>query len=218
MSDAHAREKPEPETLVRYYKYYRQRTDPMVTFPVAFERVGTAVYYSKNRKWFNRLSDIVWKFGIDHNKYIKFCVIKIGIQDGRELLKPENFRRYAEYLKVFEQYKRIYERYVKTAEYIADRCIEGGITPARFIGRLIRENRLGYEYMSGRISKHFIASIQNFDKIFERLDKINQDELRIILEISGELNHDIQEAFLMFKSQRVKPISFTERIIEKKLH
>jgi hypothetical protein len=211
------RERPEPETLVRYFKYYRQKTDPNVSFIVPFKMIGTSVYYSKNRKWFNRLADIVWKYGIDHNKFIKFCVLKLGITEGRDLLKSENFKRYADYLKLFYQYKRIYERYISTAEYIADRCIVEGTTPAKFIGKLIRENRLGYEYMAGRISKHFIASIQNFDKLFTKLDKINQDELRIILEVSGELNHDIQDAFLMFKSQRVKPISFTERMIEKRL-
>lgn len=207
----------DPELLVRYYKYYRQQTNPYVVNPISFKFIKTLSYYKENKKYFDKLADVIVKYNINHVKYIKFCIFERKIKNGKELLEIENFSRYAQFLKLKEQYHKIYTQYVKTANYIAEECMRQNISVVQFIKNLIVENRLAYEYITGRISKYYIVSIQNFKKLYYKLDHINQDELRIILNVSDELNHDIQDAFMMFKSQRVKPIRFTEELLKRKL-
>jgi hypothetical protein len=119
-------------------------------------------------------------------------------------------------LKVEKQYKKIYLNFLKTANYIADICLSNNITPKEYIKKIIQEKRIGFEYMSGKLSTHFLASIKGIKNIFKFLDNNTKLEMSIIYDATEKLNGDIQEAFMKYKSHRVSPLKFTEQIIKNK--
>ena len=208
-----------PEEVAKYLKYNIIKKDPNVKYkPRSIDEVPSTVFYNESKKYFDKLYNIIVKYDIDQVKFLRFCVFERNIVDPRDILKGEIFAYYANYLKMNEQYKFIYEEYIKTANRIADYCIENNISAKEYVIKLIKENRLAYEYITGRISGHFIASIQDFRKIFFKLDNLNRDELSIIYESVEVMDQEVQESFLKFKNQRVKPILLTETIIKQKLN
>jgi hypothetical protein len=210
-------EKPDTtETLCRLYKYYKQHTNPYITYPISCEKIKTLSFYKTNKKVFDKLSSLVEKYGICPDGFIKYCVLEMRVSKPKEMLNTQVFINYANKLKVDKQYKKIYSNFLKTANYIADVCISENITPKDYIKMLIKERRLGIEYMCGHISTHFIASINGIKKIFKCLDQNTRDELSIIYDAAEKLNGDIQEAFMRYKSHRVSPFKFTELLIKQK--
>jgi protein arginine kinase len=69
--------------------------------------------------------------------------------------------------------------------------------------------------LTGNISKYFLASIQNFKLIFEKLDSISKSELRIIYEASDELNVVANEASIKMSDKYAKPIFDTNEAYNK---
>lgn len=207
-----------PEDVAKHLKYNLIKRDPKVVFkPRSVDDVSSTVYYNNNKKYFDKLYKIISKYDIDQIKFLRFCVFERNIDNPKDILKGEVFSAYANYLKMNEQYKFIYEEYIKTANRIADYCIEHNMSAKEYIIKIIKENRLAYEYICGQISGHFIASIQDFKKIYFKLDNLNREELGIIYESVEVMGQEVQESFLKFKNQWVKPILLTEQIIKHKL-
>jgi len=206
-----------PETLARYYKYFKQQMIASVVFPLSFSKIPIKTCYNNFKKYFDKLSSVCKKYKIDPEKYIEFCVTEVGIREPDELTRMDNVVKYAHNLLILEQYKKIYEYYMKSAEYVADECIKRNITPAQFIKELIIDKKLAYAYMSGCLSKYYLATFSKLDKICEHLDQNSRDELSIILDVREKLNQDVQETFMKFKSHRVSPLKLSERLIEQKL-
>lgn len=205
----------EPETLAKYFKFYIQYTNPRQFRFVPLERVGFKGCYNENKKYFDKLSVVCSKYKINAQEYIKFCVLSRVANTPEKILSVECFKKYADTIALKERYATIYKNYMRSAKNIAIYCIENGKTPLEYLKSLIVNNQLGYEYATGNLSKHYIASLQNFKKLFYRLDRINRDELSTIHNVASELNDEIQSVFLMYKNQRAKPISLAEAMIIK---
>lgn len=205
------------ELLARYFKYYSELSDnPRRKTGLWTVRIVNLM--KKNGKYFDKLSKIVVKYGIDHEKFIKFCVTNQKVDKPSDMVSGDMFARFAGYLKLNEELKKIYDRYISSAQYIAENCIRTGMTPNEYIGHMVSENTLAVEYISGHISKHFIASIQNFEELFWKLDNINREELGIIYDAAETLNENVQESFLTFTNKKVTPINLIEKIITTKLN
>jgi hypothetical protein len=98
---------------------------------------------------------------------------------------------------------------------------------------LFKSGRIASDYLTGNISKYFLASIQNFKKyfeifpeyflasiqnfklIFEKLDSISKSELRIIYDASDELNVVANEASIKMSDKYAKPIFDTNEAFNK---
>lgn len=204
------------ETLAKIYKYYKQKTNPYIKNYISFERIASLTFYKSNRKTFDKLFKIISKYKINHDSYIYFCIFDIQVKHPKDMLNVQYFVRYANKLKIENQYKKIYDNFLKTSNYIADVCISENITPKEYLKKLIVEKRLAIEYMCGNISTHFLAAINGIKNIFKYLDDNSKNELSIIYDATEKLNGDIQEAFMKFKSHRVSPLKFTEQMIKLK--
>ena len=198
------------EDVVRYYKFFKQEVNKLVEIKLPLLQIPYKSEYTAHKKIYDKLTVIFNKYGINYVKYIKFCVKRLNPTNWKitpeELLNSENFVKFASYLKLKEQYMSIYRIYMKNVDFIAKECIMRRTTPKEYIKGLILENKLGYEYMSGRISKYFLSTIQNFRKIYFKLDDMNRDELSIIYNNVEILNQSVQEAFLMYRNRTIKPI------------
>jgi hypothetical protein len=209
-------EKITAEFLCKVYKFYRQQTNPYIEFPISFNKLKISTFYKTNKKVFNKLYFISNKYHINMQNYIYFCIFDLHISNPKDLLNINFFRLYANKLKVEKQYKKIYLNFLKTANYIADICLSNNITPKEYIKKIIQEKRIGFEYMSGKLSTHFLASIKGIKNIFKFLDNNTKLEMSIIYDATEKLNGDIQEAFMKYKSHRVSPLKFTEQMIKLK--
>lgn len=206
-----------PENIARLFRYYAQDNNPRVEFKRELGRIPVKTFYTKYKKYFDRIHLILVKYKIDPSKFIKFCVTNIRVFHPKKILDTEVFSKYASYLQVQEQYKKIYSQYMKTVEFIAESCLVKRVTPRKFMRDLVTENRLAYEYMAGRISKYFIVTLNDFDEFFPKMDSLNQDELRIIFNAKDELVAMTQDAFLMHSGKRAKPITLIEGKLKQKI-
>jgi hypothetical protein len=204
------------ERLCKLYKFYKQQTNPYITYPLSYNKIKTISFYKKYKKIFDKLYQIITKYKIDEEEYIKFCIIEKHISTPKDLLNIQLFILYANKIKIEKEYRKIYKNFLNTVEYIANNCVEKNITPKEYIKNLIKQNKIGYEYFCGNISAHYLAAIPGIKKIFNYLDNNTKDEMSIIYEATEKLNGDLQEAFMMYKSYRVSPIKFTEQIINNK--
>jgi hypothetical protein len=212
---AREEEKCTPEMLVRYFRYFRQfLREGCVHVP--FARLQTKSYYNQYKKHFNKLSEVLKKYRIDPENYIRFCVLTRHVNEADEMLDIRSFKEYADDLKIKEQSKKIYEYYKKSAEYVADECIRRNIRPGEFLKELVLTKKLAFEFMCGNLSMYYLASIKNIDKICQYLDQNSRDELSIILDVHENLNQDVQDIFVKFTGRRVSPLKLSEEIMRTK--
>ena len=205
-----------PEFLCRLYKFHKQKTNPYITYPISLEKIKYDSFLKTNKKYFNKLSELITKYKMDSDNFIQHCIFEMRVSSPKEILNIQNFINYANKLKVEKQYKKIYDNFIKSCNYIADNCIKEKLTPKEYLKKLISEKRLAIEYMCGNISTHFLASINGIKNIFKYLDNNSKDELSIIYTSTEKLNGDIQEAFLKYKKHKVAPLKFIENIIYQK--
>ena len=205
-----------PEFICRLYKFHKQKTIPVITDPISLGKIRCKTFFKVNKKCFKKISDLIIKYKIDSDNFIQHCIFEIHVSSPNEILNVQNFISYANKLKVEKQYKKIYDNFIKSCNYIADNCIKEKLTPKEYLKKLISEKRLAIEYMCGNISTHFLASINGIKNIFKYLDNNSKDELSIIYTSTEKLNGDIQEAFLKYKKHKVAPLKFIENIIYQK--
>lgn len=205
-----------PEFICRLYKFHKQKTNPYITYPISFEKIKYETFLKTNKKYFKKISELIIKYKMDSDNFIQHCIFEMNVSTPKEILNIQNFTSYANKIKIEKQYKKIYDNFIKSCNYIADNCIKEKITPKEYLKKLISEKRLAIEYMCGNISTHFLASINGIKNIFKYLDNNSKDELSIIYTSNEKLNGDIQEAFLKYKSHRVSPLKFIENIIKNK--
>lgn len=203
------------EPIVKSFRYYSQFYNKFVEDTKDYDRITFKTYYYRYQKSFDKLAHIFKKYNIDVASFMKFAVNYTHAYIPSLLLDGNLFKKYADHLEVILQYKKIRRYYMKSVKNIAETCITRGITPKDYLKELILENKLAYEVISGRISKYFISSIQNIKKIYEKLDKLNQDELCIIIKAVDELNGAVQDSFLKLEGRRVTPIREVESLINK---
>ena len=207
----------DPETMVRVIKYYSQEfVKGKKNTP--FKLIRCKGEYVKNKKKYDQLFNLCEKYKIKTLDYIKFSILMNGTKTVDTMLSVQSFLQYANYKKRKSRYAKIYKYYMKSANNVVDMCIKNGYTDTiDCLRHLIQENRLGYEYLSGRLSKYYLASIQNFKKIYEKLDRQSKEELCIIHDVADELNKYVQDTFKEFRNMHVHTISFTDKLLKTKL-
>ncbi len=204
-----------PELLARYFRYFKQFQKAGCVH-VPLDRVQSKSYYLQYKKYFNKLSEVCKKYRIDPERYIKYCVLTRVANEADDLLDVHAFMDYADHLKITEQYRKIYDHYMKSAEYVAEECIKRNMTPGEFLKDLVVTKKLAYEFMCGNLSMYYLASIKGIDKICQYLDQNSRDELSIILDVQEKLNQDVQEVFIKYKNRRVSPLGLSEEIMKNK--
>lgn len=203
------------EVLAKIFKYYKSKSNPYISDFISYDRVKYASFYKKYKKTFDKLFQIISKYKLNHENFIQYCVCDIQVKNPKEILNVQHFVNYANKLKSELQYKKIYDRFIKSAKFIAKNCIIENLTPKEYFLKLIQNKRLAIEYMCGNISTHYLASIRGIKNISKYLDENSKGELSIIFDATEKLNGDIQEAFIKFKSHYVSPFKYTEELIRK---
>lgn len=206
--------------LARYFRFFWQfRCHTPSACRHSLDKVPFLTFYRENAKKLDKLDEVLTKYNVNKQKYIKWFVLRSGKSTVAELIDGYTFVLFGEYLKKREQYFQIYTDFIKSANTVAEDCILNHQTSCfEYLKHLIVSNQLAAEYISGRISGYYIASIQNFKKIYFKLDTMNRDTLSTIYQVCDKMSEDVQEAFLMFKSMRIKLMSFTDNIISQKLN
>ena len=180
------------------------------------EDVPYKTFLRENRKPFEKLSEILGKYKIDPEDFIEFAVVVCGVRVPKDALTREIFEKYAAHVGVREQYDKIYGYFMRSVKNISDFCCESGQEPEEYLNSLITGNRLGYQLISGKISKYFIGSFPNFKKFYDRMDCLNRSELSIIYNASDEIFNSVQSAFLYKTGKRVNPIQLVKEEIKNK--
>jgi hypothetical protein len=203
------------EYIARLFKYYTQDVIPNVTFKRELNNVQVKTFITKNKKYLEKLTNIIIKYKINPDTFIRYAVIENGLINPKLCLNIHIFQQYAYTIQRREQYVTIFNKYMKTVNFIAEQCILNKISPEKYILNMIFGNNLAYEYISGRVSKHFISTIPNIANLFYKMDSLNRDELSIIFNALGELEIITQEAFMYNSSERAKPIDLIKKQINK---
>ena len=209
----------DPETLAKlfaYYIYQKRAGD----YHVNFANISVKTFFGKYRRHFNMLSKLFQKYGINNQDYLHYCVYDQGINffNVSKILDIKNIREYANYSKIKEQYKKIYSYFLKSANYIANECIDHGYgTCKEFLKRQVIHNTLAEKMISGKISIYYLASIKNIEEIISKMNQINKDTFQTLVERKDKLNSDVQNAFLFVTMKKVNPIKFTDDLLSKKL-
>lgn len=206
-----------PEVLARYISYYSQifKNKKHMT---PFNGLRIKSEYTRRKKKYERLFKVCKKYNVTIPDFIRYSVMIDGRKTVDALLNVESFVKYANHKLRQARYSDIVKFYTKSANNIADMCIEMGISnAAECLRRIISDNRLAYEYVSGRISKYFIATIGNFEEIYEKMDGQSKEELCIIRDVANELRRDVNDAFMVKDGNPIQPVSFTNKILKSKL-
>lgn len=201
--------------LAHLFKFISQEHNPHIVRKIPFESIKFKKYYADHHKAIDKLHFLLVKYNINTSDFLKYTLNATKIYSPELILNAELFRRYANHLERNKKYNEIHEKYMKTVNFIANLCVEKNITPKEYIRQLVLENRLAYEYISGRISKYFIASIQNFKDLYSFLDSLNKDELRIIYNAADELRVMVNEAFLFTEGKTITPLEAIKSAINK---
>ena len=203
------------EYIARLFKYYIQDITPNLNFKLDFRNIHTKTFILKHKKYLEKLTNILIKYKINPENFIKYAVVENGIVNPKMCLNINVFQQYAYTIQRREQYVTIFNQYMKTVNFIAEQCILNKISPEKYILNMIFGNNLAYEYISGRVSKHFISTIPNIAELFLKMDSLNRDELGIIFKAIGELEIITQEAFIYNSSERAKPLDLIKKQITK---
>lgn len=174
--------------------------------------------YQKYRKCFDNLAKIVEKYNINAAKYINFCVHDRCVSDPSGLLDSKNMWFYGQDLMKDEEYTKIYNLYRKSANNVAEDCLRFGYdNVVQYLKFLIENDKIAEQYISGRMSRYYIASFSNFDKLYDKMGRNSKAELEIISKTHDELNKDVQDAFLKLRNCHVSPVRFATEILNMKV-
>ena len=203
------------EYVARLFKYYIQDITPNLIFKRDINSIQIKTFITKYKKYLDKLTSILIKYKINPNNFIKYAVVENGMVNPKMCLNINIFQQYAYTIQRREQYVTIFKQYMKTVNFIAEQCLLNNTTPEKYILNMILGNNLAYEYISGRVSKHFISTIPNISELFLKMDSLNRDELGIIFKAIGELEIITQEAFIYNSSERAKPLDLIKKQITK---
>lgn len=200
--------------LAKLFKYLAQWNNPYVRYREKFDDISFKSYYRTHKDAIDRLYSVLAKYRIDAPTFLRFALKQTTIYTPELVLRPGLFLEYARRKEERNRFEKIYSYFRKSVDNVAKTCLERDMTAKEFVRELIVKNRLAYEFVSGRVSKYFIASMQNFKQIYRLLDEMNKSELRIIYNAADELNAMLQDACLMKTGSTVKPMAAVESRIK----
>ena len=201
--------------VARLFKFFSQFNNSLIVKPQRLKDISPKTTYRKFKKTFDKLSFIFDKYHINPYGFMEHSLKYAKFYSPSPLLNVSVFVEYANHLERIKRFHQIYRYYKKSVDNIAKACVESGKSPREFIRDMIIKNRVAYEYVSGRISKYFLVSLQNFTDIYNHLDEMNKKELGIIYSAAGELSAALNDALLFETGEIAKPISSVETAVEK---
>ena len=201
--------------LARTFKFLAQENNPHVKFKVSIGNVKFRNFYEKHKAAIDKLHFLTRKYYIDPRDFIEYSQKITKFYTPELIITPDVFKEYAVNLYTNKQYETIYRAYSKTVENISRTCVDNGIRPKEFLSEEFRKNRIAYDFISGRISKYFLVTIKDFKKIYEKLDQMNKDELRIIYDATDELKVMANEALVKKTGRYPTPIRDSEEAFDK---
>ena len=201
--------------LARLFKFLTQDNNPHVRFKASIDDIKFKKFYENHKKGIDKLHFILTKYGIDPERFITFSLSKAKVYVPELIIKSDMFKMYADHVYMEEKYSQICSSYMKSVDFVARKSLELRIAPTSFISSEFARNRIAYDYISGMVSKYFIVSIQNFSELYETLDSLNRDELRIIYGATDELRTMANEAVFKETGRYPRPISDSNEALKK---
>ena len=208
-----AKVREERAELAHMFRFLSQGNNPYVRRKAKFEDVKYRSFYSAHKADFDKLHFILAKYNVDRDEFLRFALNRTNVYTPGLLLNANLFKEFANHRAGEARYADIYRNYMKSVGNVAKMCVDGNMTPRNLLSSVFHENRMAYEYVSGRISKYYIASIQNFREIYPELDSLNRDELRIIYDAADELRTMADEAMVKMAGRHAKPVSDAEAAV-----
>ena len=201
--------------LSKLFKFLTQDNNPHVRFKSSIEDIKFKKFYENHKKAIDKLHFILTKYGINPEGFIRFSLSNVKVYIPELIIKPDLFKMYADHKYNEEKYSQICSLYMKSVEFIARKSLELRMTPINFIMNEFVCNHIAYEYISGTISKYFLVTIKNFKELYEKLDGLNKDELRIIYGATDELRTMVNEAVFKETGRYPRPISDSNEALKK---
>lgn len=224
--DAKDKEKAEIASLVDGYKaariwkwarQYSESGNKRLKFKLPLERITAKKIYQDHKTAFDTLARVFAENNVSPLEYIKFFAIEYNGSEqmiDHELANPNAITAFEVSRQANAKKKQVYSWFMKSANNIADACVENGwFTTKDFMRHLINEKKLAGWYASGKISKYYLAAIPNFWKIVPKLDHFSKLELKTVADRYDVYHTEVNEAFLKLKKFKVNPIALTDAII-----
>lgn len=207
-----------PINVARFFEYSCKKKTANKGLKISIVNIQGKTIYRKNTAVFNKLFDISNKYLFSLTPYITFCVNELNILDPQQLISKNTLYKYTTKIKVIEEANQIYKYFLKSVDNVVKECIELNFSTAReYFGYLIKNNKLGEKYVTGKISVYYLSSIHNIEKLIAKMDSLNQDTLKIVSDRRDKFNADLQNAFLLLKSQKVNTLQYTDEQLFSKL-
>ena len=173
--------------------------------------------YGKWKDEFDRLAAFCAKSGMDAYKYVAFCVGRNDVMVPSDLCFKRNILQFCDELRKEEQYRHIVKTYMADVDRISDEAVELGVEDTEeYLNTLVSCNMLGVKYIAGKISKYYLATINNFCYLYDVLDPLSKDTLEEVRSVCGELNSEVQQAFSFMGAGPALPIKMTDTCITRK--
>lgn len=207
--------------MVAKYFVYLEKSLKKGQDGINFKNIQAKKFYKDNQKVFDKFFLLSEKYGINAKRYVSFFVetLKKKKKDVKnDFLCMNTLNQYSDYVQIQAQYEKIYNNVLKSVRNIVDDCLDMGLNDARvYLKKLISENRLAEQVVSGRISQYYLVTIKNIDKLISGMDSLSKVELKNIVERKTKLRSDTQNAFLNMKSQQMSPIKLTNQELNSKI-
>ena len=206
--------------IAKTVKYWLHLQNPYSSRSIPISQIQAKSLYNEHKNTFDNAAIVFNKYQIDPMKYSKFFVCEFG-KHAKDIddtyLSPRTFNYFVEDLQAAEQKRKIFKNFIKSANFIAEQCIDLGYPSSKeWIRAMIQQRKLATYYVAGKVSKYFFASIPNFPKILPKLDQLSRDELNVIAERFDLYNSEVNEAFLFVKKCKLNPIDFVDTLIVSK--
>ena len=204
--------------VARYAIYFSRNQRQNGSISVNIANISGIGVYKKHKAVCDRCFEIQQKYGIDLVKYLNFFLSRYKLTDENmeKIADASNFMWYAEDLQISVKREKVYGYVLKSVNNIVNDCIEQDfISVKEYLKHLIEKNKLAEKYLSGKISRYYLAGIKNLRKLVAKMDVINQDTLREIVDQQEQLLSDVQDAFMQMKNARVSIIDLTSECLSK---
>lgn len=202
------------------FKFYRQRLIPRIVRPLPFNRIRAKTMYLAYEKTWNKIAEVCAKYGLDSDMYVKFLVFEKHCTETSAadmFFSRKTLMDLQEYLMRIEKRHDVFQHFQKSADAVADMCVQHGYGSAReCLVNMIKDKTIGKNYVCGILSRYYLSAIPRFNTIIDKFDSFSRDDLMDIKINYDIYNTEINEAFLHYRHNKVNPFAFTDNLIFEK--
>ena len=207
----------EGQKLARLIKFYYQPYEPRRNVTLDLCHVPFKTFYQQNKDLLDKAAKIFQKYQLNEDTVIKYLISKKKMTPynvSTHLLNSLFIEDFIIKCHIQQKEKHTVEKFLQTAEYISDQCVElGYVTTADYLKHLIRNRKLASYYVSGKISKYFLTTIPKFPKIVSKLDGISKDEFQQLVERYDMYKSDVRTAMMHQINKVLSPLRYTDDLI-----